>query len=84
MPAPDAIPDLPQRIIDALDIEPEWIVGDRDGIDALGRVCGINADSLALWESRLTDEDRTAPGVLDFPQITSGFIVSGGSHRREA
>ncbi|GIH72004.1 hypothetical protein [Sphaerimonospora thailandensis] len=50
--------------------------------DALGRVCGINADSLALWESRLTDDDRATPGVLDFPRITSGYIVGGASHRR--
>ncbi|MEU6408277.1 hypothetical protein [Microbispora sp. NPDC046933] len=49
--------------------------------DALVRVCGINADSLALWESRLTDEDRATPGVLDFPRITSGQSGSGSSHR---
>ncbi|WP_248960273.1 hypothetical protein [Sphaerisporangium perillae] len=50
--------------------------------DALGRVCGTNADSLALWESRLTEEDRATPGVLDFPRLTSGYIVGGASHRR--
>ncbi|MEV4322394.1 hypothetical protein AB0J37_09210 [Microbispora rosea] len=47
--------------------------------DALGRVFGINADSLALCEPRPADDDRATPGVLDFPRITTG-----GANRRRS
>ena len=37
--------------------------------DALGRLCGSTEESLELWRSRLTEQDRSTPGVLDFPRV---------------
>jgi hypothetical protein len=52
--------------------------------DALGRECGINADSLELWQSRLTDEDRATPGVLDFPRSPTATSSSAVPRPRDA
>ncbi|MCW2903369.1 MAG: hypothetical protein JWO67_5634 [Streptosporangiaceae bacterium] len=72
MPAPDAISDLPQRIIDALRIEVEWTVHEPDGF-GLGFVAG----ELGVWLATRDDdrlsalhiEVRVARHVPDGPDV---------------
>jgi hypothetical protein len=72
MPAPDAISDLPQRIIDALGIEVEWTVYESDG-SGIGFVAGELGVWLTTrdddWLSALRVEVRVARHVPDGPGV---------------
>ena len=70
MPSPDAIFDLPQRIIDALDIEEEWTFREPDGIGFVAGDLGVWLTTREdYWPSALRIEVRVARHVPDGPDV---------------
>ena len=69
MPASEAIPDLPQRIVTALDVEPEWTLEEPHGIGFVAGEVGVwlTVRDTRAWKSVLRLETRLARHVPDGP-----------------